>query len=233
MSGVSNVPFRAYGIGSEVLETHGESVTLIDVAPIAPGHLLVVTKGHVSAMANAEPQHWTNVLLAAEKARTRLSRIYGRPVWMFEHGVSEMGGEHSCRIVHAHLHVVPTEVDLAGALSAAFQVDSYFSPTEALRLVPPRRDYLLVADGSDRCLLALDPGARASQFFRRAVGQHTRMPGTWMDTHLLHFEECRVRSLELKNSFLMGKHELVHLEIANSDDAAEFSFNESRRFIGR
>ncbi|WP_378616137.1 HIT family protein [Nonomuraea cavernae] len=77
-----------------------------DLAPLRPGHLLLVSTAHYPCY-GACPTGVLGRLAKHKELVTRLlTRVYGLPVTFFEHGPATSQGAGAC-IDHAHLHCVP------------------------------------------------------------------------------------------------------------------------------
>lgn len=84
-----------------------------DIAPLAPGHLLLFTESHVGSFAAAD----TASLERFEKAINRVLDhpvLQGRPVLLFEHGTDGIEPMEAGCTDHAHIHILPVPLDQAG-----------------------------------------------------------------------------------------------------------------------
>lgn len=165
---------------SEVLCESAFYVAVSDVAPLTPGHLLIVSREHTKGLFSGPRSHLVDLEGILEYCSARLQAIYGKRAIAFEHGacVSDQG----CGISHAHLHVLPLEASLMGLaedLSGWREYDSLESASDA---VPPGTDYLLIVEGRVNVRL----GSAPSQVLRRRISGFL---GTefwnWSDTVLL------------------------------------------------
>ena len=81
------------------------------LGPLISGHVLLVPSRHVrsfSALTAAEQRVASS---AASQVEHLLEREYGVSVQAFEHGNAREGDRIACSVEHAHLHLLPIEVD--------------------------------------------------------------------------------------------------------------------------
>lgn len=80
-----------------------------------PGYLLIVPRDHVLSFGQLGPDALAEADEILAELAGRISRVYDMPVLGFEYGNNLAGGR---RITHAHWHLLPSEVGLAGWLHA-------------------------------------------------------------------------------------------------------------------
>lgn len=140
-------------LGIDIDGAMGDVVVLSDYAPLVPGHLLIVSRGHhksVGSLGSRQRIESVTTVLNGIRERYESSGLY---VIAFEHGPYRYGEAGSC-IDHAHVHVVPCakEVSLN---------DVFFSPVlrsvglidwrrldeiDSLRLLASHVSYLWIQD---------------------------------------------------------------------------------------
>ncbi len=89
----------------------------IDGSPLAAGHILAVTKAHLTSFAQLSPSELTEVDARLTEHEGELAEIFG-DYFRLEHGsdnVRSYGGSGGC-IDHAHIHLVPAEEDVGPVL---------------------------------------------------------------------------------------------------------------------
>jgi len=166
---------------NEVLVEKGDCLVVLDVAPVVPGHILVVTRLHERSFA----AHWR----AAEQAVHQLTEAVvkalrettGKSAIVCEHGLGPAAtGQAGC-VEHAHLHVIPMSRTIQ-PLFANAGID--FRPVEDLRYVlecAPDQQYLYLRDADGRRYAAIHHRF-PSQLVRRLVAQRQREPfWAWRD----------------------------------------------------
>src|SRR5258706_12627640 len=89
-------------------------VAIPSLGSLRKGWLLVVPKKHFLSTA-ALPPHLLQEMIKVKQALTEvLTESFGE-IWAFEHGPAGGGRLAGCGVDHAHLHIVPLEIDLLQA----------------------------------------------------------------------------------------------------------------------
>jgi len=103
----------------EVLAQTEDFLVVLDVAPVTPGHALVVTRAHERSFA----AFWRNapqrVDAVAQAVVTTLQRATGRSAVVCEHGLGPNAVGHAGCVEHAHMHVIPADTPLLPAFRQA------------------------------------------------------------------------------------------------------------------
>lgn len=142
---------------------------MIDVAPVAAGHCLVVPNRHRFSIAQLEVQESVAVRNLASQALTAVRDGWGVQPVLFEHGAcAGVSDPDSCGIDHAHLHVVANETsapldEVCGI--PLVQLDPV-GGVEALRLQAGVDGYIYVESADGRAFGSTAPGF-PSQALRR------------------------------------------------------------------
>jgi diadenosine tetraphosphate (Ap4A) HIT family hydrolase len=76
-----------------------------DKFPICPGHTLIISKEHLACYGAATADLQRELEQAAQVARSFLTEAYGKPLFVWENGVSGQS------VYHAHLHLMPLPID--------------------------------------------------------------------------------------------------------------------------
>lgn len=112
-----------------------------DISPLCPGHLLIVSQEHYNSFANAplEVQHSLKQVLNAISENP-----FYEDMLFFEHG-AVFPGTGGASIDHAHMHVLPLNLDLKKAI----EEDSLYSnkikySDEVLNSLARKQPYLWV-----------------------------------------------------------------------------------------
>lgn len=142
-----------------------------DLAPLADGHLLVVTTDHYACMGACPERLWAALAGARERIAQLYGEVYGCGLLAFEHGPARPHAAGAC-IDHAHLHCLPARVTIRPVLEAAGLRGEAASP-ETLRALYTRGvSYLYVEEeGTGRAYLA---ERLRRQFLRWAVTEALR-----------------------------------------------------------
>jgi diadenosine tetraphosphate (Ap4A) HIT family hydrolase len=154
---------------NEPLESIGSNVVVPAVGPVTVGHILVLPTSHVPGTASLPAEEFRSLWSAVTVATSRIKAVW-RAAYVFEHGGSTY---HPCRsscFEHAHVHVVPGELE---------DPDLPFAPVSlnALReRMGSRRSYLLWGPLGK---LRVGPDPRESQYMRRHVLRNTERRDEW------------------------------------------------------
>jgi diadenosine tetraphosphate (Ap4A) HIT family hydrolase len=202
LAGRDNAPARAFiskdELSSEIIASSAEFAAVADVAPLGPGHTMLLTRRHIPAMGQLPADALTELRSVLALFTTRLHTLYSLPVQAFEHGFCGEPPDTGCGIDHAHLHLLPTTADLVAEFHQDFAVRNLGRLTELARLRSLGAEYLLLIPPSGEILTAF-PRGTASQYFRKKVSTLTgRELWNWNDELLLgQAARCKQWILEL------------------------------------
>lgn len=169
-------------------------VAMADISPIMVGHLLIVPKRHVLCLvrlANAEVEDLLKLLHRLEVALGSLA-----PKATLEHG-SDSSAEGGGCVSHAHLHLVPLEIDGSQLLSR-FQVCTVASFASFAEVVDGDIPYLFIGTVEGQGIIATELVGLERQFIRIELARLTGMPeGNWdwrRHVRVLELEETVART---------------------------------------
>jgi diadenosine tetraphosphate (Ap4A) HIT family hydrolase len=142
---------------------------------LADGYSLVVSRTHEVSMAALPESQLSELRDIVSELRSNLSTAF-EPLVLFEHGPAcEKGGGGAC-IVHAHMHILPTRLNLADIPVD----DNSFAPipdlTHLRRFANLDYVFLELQDGS---AFVGQGKTRSSQWFRRIVAERIGVPDEW------------------------------------------------------
>ncbi|TYB39373.1 HIT family protein [Actinomadura chibensis] len=160
-----------------VVARDADFLLMPDVAPLAEGHLLLVTREHQQCAAAFAPPLWERALRWRDRVARLYRRAYGSDdLLLFEHGPASPQGGGAC-IDHAHWHFLP---GAHGVRRAAEDRGLPGAPAghAALRArFRAGRSYLLIEEDG---VATVHPGDGVrSQFLRWAVTAAGRPGGAW------------------------------------------------------
>jgi ATP adenylyltransferase len=149
-------------------------VALPTVGALVEGWILVVPKSPALSFAEISTPQFDELEAFLGDIIPLLQESYG-PVAIFEHGPSRHGSAVGCGVDYAHLHLVPTDVDLhKGAHRLA--PDLNWEPVDALRDIQryyaSKMGYWFVQQlfGSGPCFIGQSVyGIPPDQLFRRVI----------------------------------------------------------------
>lgn len=168
---------------ADQIVARGDGVfVMVDCAPIALGHLLIVTDEHVRSLAAARPSQAKAVRAQAARIQAELSLYVGAPYVFFEHGPSsdltESGG---CGIDHLHLHALPIASDAVERVLDELGFSTLDDGLAGLGSIVGDQAYLYL--GSDRGDHVATGFPNGSQILRRALASAIGDPSVanWRD----------------------------------------------------
>ncbi|HLF92640.1 MAG TPA: HIT family protein [Planctomycetota bacterium] len=85
-----------------------KSVAILDINPVAPGHALVMPRGHFETFSDLPPDVLSALSQAAQAVARGVMKATGSP------GFNLLMNNHRCSgqaIAHAHYHVIPRKPD--------------------------------------------------------------------------------------------------------------------------
>lgn len=183
---------------TETLLETPDFVAISDVSPLAPGHVLIVSRRHVLAAARLDSRDLGKLDAFRLDVQTRIGKLYSSRTVTFEHGLCDRARMSSCGVDHAHLHVVPTSADVGARFRADYEVANVGSLSQVAAHVAPQGEYLLLAEGQGPLQLAIS-SAPTRQYFRRLISDLEGRPfWNWSDELILgQSDEKRNWILEL------------------------------------
>jgi diadenosine tetraphosphate (Ap4A) HIT family hydrolase len=125
-------------------------VVLMGLGPIAVGYCIIITRKHYASYAelpNAQLSEFRRVVEAVQETQ---EKVFGASV-LFEHGRNGgclPHGHDDDLCYHAHMHLLPTTVNLAEAVGEDYQLQ-ILPGWEYLSRTARKNSYLLVQDGDD------------------------------------------------------------------------------------
>ena len=93
------------GLHNRIVMQDPNWITVIDISPLALGHMLLLPRGHVTSLAQLSPSLFKSFLEYKRLAVSMAQQQFGNLI-CWEHGVGE-GQEGGCGVTHAHLHILP------------------------------------------------------------------------------------------------------------------------------
>lgn len=157
-----------------------EFAVVPSLGPLAPGHSLLCPKAHLKSFAQlaleAEPE-----FLAIKLRMTELLReMYGAPVHCFEHGSSRLSTRVLCTVEHAHLHLVPADIDVLKTLVESGSWVEIAPGLESLVAAVEDREFLYYQTPDLRCFVATrEESGFESQYMRRIFATLLNRQGAW------------------------------------------------------
>jgi ATP adenylyltransferase len=156
----------------ETLHRDDHVFVVPSVGSLVEGWLLAVPQRHVVALVDLYPEERAQFAAVTTRFENVLRSRYGDIV-LFEHGPAAEGRLAGCGVDHAHMHLVPTGVDLLKG-AAVVAPDLRFTRAQNLWDAEDAhnsgRDYVFLRDqAGDSWLAAAE--ASPSQLFRRVLAR--------------------------------------------------------------
>ena len=152
---------------SGVIAADRDFLLVPDVAPLADGHVLLMTRDHYQSAGEFDRGMWE----AALRWRDRVARLYrtaygGGELLLFEHGPASPQGGGAC-IDHAHWHLMPGTPGIRAGVEGRGRPGTPARRAALRAYVRGGRSYLLIEEGG---VMTVHPGDGVeSQFLRWAV----------------------------------------------------------------
>lgn len=150
------------------------------LGPITPGHALLCPRFHVMSFAEMPSELCDEYDSMKRQVSASLGVIYEKPVHCFEHGSSERSAGPICSVGHAHLHLLPTHVDVTAVLTSAHEWIHVRPVLSDVQRVVAGREYLYYEepDGSAMVAVCEEKGFE-SQYLRRVFAAAIGRPEKW------------------------------------------------------
>ncbi len=157
-------------------------VIVPSLGQIVEGYLLIITKEHYPSMGHLPPQLYAELLWTIERTCDILRTQYGCSCVQFEHGPVNSRQRGPCCIDHAHLHLVPMDLDLVSTelqLARTSTADDY--PKNASEYIQAGLPYLYVKaqNGGTHSAILMDASDLPSQYMRRILANAAGKPHEW------------------------------------------------------
>jgi bis(5'-adenosyl)-triphosphatase len=101
-----NCPFCLPVVNDSVFAESGNFLAIYNIAPILPGHVLIIPRKHVSRFLEIDDNQMTEMVVFSRKVIKVLEKAFGSKSfnWTIQEG--EPAGQ---TIEHMHLHIIPRQ----------------------------------------------------------------------------------------------------------------------------
>ncbi len=145
---------------------------------LVEGWLLIVPKDHALCLGALSQELYSELEELRSKVSLVLEECYGS-VTVFEHGPAQPNHLVGCGVDHAHLHILPTRINLIEGVKEIFPDPLKWEPVrgiqETARLYEAELPYLYVEQSSGRGYVTTHPNLQ-SQMFRKVIARHIGRP---------------------------------------------------------
>ncbi len=108
-----------------IVQADDSAVAMLSLGPLVEGYSLVLPRRHIACVAEIPKAERARFLSLVNDTATRLGETYGNLI-AFEHGRATCSAPSPVtHCHHAHLHLVPTSIDLVKLLAAERDVDLF------------------------------------------------------------------------------------------------------------
>lgn len=151
-----------------------------------PGWVLAIPRKPVLSIRDLQSAE-RRELLAFSRGVAHMLSSFDPRVHYFEHGPSEQKSVVGCGVDQAHLHVVPTPLDLLGVVLADPAVNwSEASDIDPWAAIPAGVEYYLIATSTGSYVG--EPNKAESQYFRKKLAAMSGAPSEWNYREWPHYE---------------------------------------------
>lgn len=159
-----------------------ESFAVIpSVGPLVEGHVLLCPKHHFKSFSQVPLTLEDEFILIKSRVLSSIGKTFGRSIHYFEHGSARAAAQPVCTVEHAHLHVVPTEVEIWPMIKDAFAWHSLADVRlSELSTITGDLEYLWyeTPDGESFVTTAIE-GTFESQYMRKVFARALNCEETW------------------------------------------------------
>jgi diadenosine tetraphosphate (Ap4A) HIT family hydrolase len=155
---------RSRALYDEKLFGDGLINVVPSLGPLCPGHLLAASRRHFRSMAELNETTLAGMMRILSELTAKLRPQFGN-YFYFEHGTPLGTGGHGACIDHAHVHMLPMELEMFDQLMDALPWESISCIEDLARFRPVSYAYLGIKGGHYVCPRP-DIG---SQWIRREV----------------------------------------------------------------
>lgn len=138
---------------------------LPDICPLVTGHILIISKQHFDSYANASVEVINSVNNFLQVYRNNIGY---REFTIFEHG-SVIHNNGGASVEHAHIHVIPTKLNIKLILNEIIGIPEEISLKELNKFAIKKSSYLFLQFSNENIGYAYKVGQIKSQFMRDIV----------------------------------------------------------------
>lgn len=121
------------------------------------GYVMIVPKSHIMSISEIDEATFDEFLQVLNDWRFILESIYHKKVFVFECGSGQNGGgKHATSIVHAHVHLAPTDMPVLSCVQKSGLHPSLINPYDLIKDYG-KYPYNLYIDQADNWFITSDP----------------------------------------------------------------------------
>jgi diadenosine tetraphosphate (Ap4A) HIT family hydrolase len=164
---------------SRVMAWSPQVVAVVAIGPLEFGNVIVLPRSHVRSLAHLEPAELREFELISEDLLASVEKCFGRAI-SFEHGMPSdpTSPDESC-IDHAHLQIVPTELDLLPYVENDLGMGASIADLSDLSRYAGSEPYLYVRSSHSGRQTMFPLVSLPSQYIRKLYCGLTGRGGEW------------------------------------------------------
>lgn len=165
----------------EIVADWGDKLLLLDIAPVRPGHSIIVSRQHHTSFIEDWSHGGSDLLSFVLEVESVVETVTGEALVVVEHGTGRDAETGAGCVEHAHLHMIPSQ---APVVDSFLKLGIPLEPLDDVRWIGSvgnNEHYLYLRDTDGRQYAAM---ARviASQLVRRVVAErHGAANWNWRD----------------------------------------------------
>lgn len=168
------LPYDAdLGLKSRILRSTDNFLVIVDISPITRGHLLIIPREHYLSFGAVPQEQRPECDALISETIGVLTSFYSPPIIM-EHGSSNCLHGGAC-IAHAHLQVVPCNIDILPAMHK-FGPRMLMDFWHMSELAASDKPYLYLRNQKGDMYVAENIAGIEKQFIRKEIGIRMNIP---------------------------------------------------------
>jgi diadenosine tetraphosphate (Ap4A) HIT family hydrolase len=154
-----------------VLAELGGAVAIPSIGALAPGHTLICPAEHYRSSLACPRELREEISELTRLVRGRLESATQLPTHVFEHGSPHDGSRIACSIEHAHVHVLPADIDVRERVATLAEWIAVKDGLESLRAAVGNAEYLFYEAPTGERAIATTTTGLPSQLLRRVFAE--------------------------------------------------------------
>jgi diadenosine tetraphosphate (Ap4A) HIT family hydrolase len=165
-------------VSTRLLHETADFVAIADISPLVVGHIIVLPRRHLLSFGTVPSKHRAQLAALVSELSTTLAERVGAPI-LLEHGTDSSSDGGGC-VSHAHLHLVPAELDWREPLSR-YRVTEVSSLDDLSYWGERDCPYVYAGAPSGAGLVADELRGIPKQFLRIEIARQLGLPGRIWD----------------------------------------------------
>ncbi|PKM93517.1 MAG: hypothetical protein CVU84_15175 [Firmicutes bacterium HGW-Firmicutes-1] len=110
----NEIPYR----NNRIIFESNNFLVLPTLGAFVKGYLLIISKRHYQSGIKLSTDLLVELNYVIEQIKSVIKDIYGKSTIMFEHGTISSEGRSACCVEHFHLHLVPSNINIANTIKS-------------------------------------------------------------------------------------------------------------------